>query len=570
MKTTVEKLLKIDDNKELKLLAGTKGVKNVINSINIMDNPESTEWIMPGDLVITTGFFFKGSQLLQKNIIKELAESNCSALALKPRKYFGSMPETLIEAANDYNLPLLEISIDSSLSQVSNKVSRILIEQQESIVRKTLYIHEQLTEINLSGGGVSEITKEIVSVIENPLIVVSSDWRLIALQDHEQNPYILKDSIPLEKNQSLFQEQFKEGIPNDARDFKKSIKRKLSTGRKEIICRIVPIKAVEEIIGYIIVWETVSKMTKLDYIAIEKAAVNIAIELMKTKEVNEVKNKIKYNFFDDLLQNKMEKSNNFYHLAGLYGMSMDREYICITIRIDGFADYPFDSNEEVMQKKRQLTLATQTILNESKKIEKQNQTRVVHVERGREIVMFYPLKSTVSIKEADQLTRQFSEKLYANVNKKIEQLDLSIGISGTPYFLKDLNKSFQEAQKTLTLNKKINDKYPISHYNDYLIHDLLSLTENKNKLEKYYRYTLSNLENYDNENKTDMLYTLETYFNCQGNIEQASKQLFIHRNTLVYRLNKIMDLLNVDLKNAKESFELQVGFVVKKVLNTFE
>src|SRR5690625_4707843 len=264
-----------------------------------MYNSVSFEWILPEDLVITTGFVFKDAPALQRQTIKELSESNCSALAVKPRKYFGSMPEALVEAADEFGLPLLEIPITMTLSDVSHQVNRVLVEEQESLIQKTLHIHEKLTEISLSGGSIQEITQEVAGVIENPVLVVSDEWDLLTFQEHEDNPYPLKQYIQLERDQTLFTERFKKDIPNDARSFKKSIKRKINVGKEEIICRVIPIKAIEEILGYIVVWETVSKMTKLDYVVIEKASMNMAFDLLKQKEVNEVKNKIRFNFFDD-------------------------------------------------------------------------------------------------------------------------------------------------------------------------------------------------------------------------------------------------------------------------------
>lgn len=292
MRITVNRLLEFEKSNNLKLLAGAEGRNNVIYSTNMMDNPESSEWIMPGDLVITTGFIFKDNQEFQRQIVKELSESNCSALALKPRKYFGTTPQSLIEAADEFHLPLLEIPLTYSLSLLAHDINQELLKEQDSMIQKTLYIQEKLTEITLAGGGIKEITKEIASTVRNPIIVVSTDWQLLALSEHNQNAYPLIDTIQMSEKHSLFPESFKKNIPEDARNFKKSIKRKIVVDDKEIICRIVPIKAVEEILGYIVVWETVSKMSKLDYIVIEKAAMNMALELMKQQEVNEVKNKI--------------------------------------------------------------------------------------------------------------------------------------------------------------------------------------------------------------------------------------------------------------------------------------
>lgn len=257
-------------------------------------------------------------------------------------------------------------------------------------------------------------------------------------------------------------------------------------------------------------------------------------------------------------------------MAGLYGMNVEAQYICIFMTINGFPDHPFDSDEEVIRKKRKLTATVQIILKELQHIQREESTHVVHLERGRQLLFFYPMREDVTMKEAQKLTKCFSDLLYDQVISHTSDADIKIGIGGTPHRIEELNKSFQEAQKAISLTTRLENDSPVSHYNEYLIQELLSHNDAKEKLEMYYKYTLSDLVSYDQTNKTDLLSTLETYYQTQGNIEQASQQLFIHRNTLVYRLNKIMSLLDVDLKNAQESFKLQFGFIVKNVLQSMD
>jgi hypothetical protein len=70
---------------------------------------------------------------------------------------------------------------------------------------------------------------------------------------------------------------------------------------------------------------------------------------------------------------------------------------------------------------------------------------------------------------------------------------------------------------------------------------------------------LDALVEYDRRTNSELTKTLEVYLQCNGNITKATKALHIHRNTMKYRLEKIVDLSGIDLDDAEQRFELQLS-----------
>ena len=60
--------------------------------------------------------------------------------------------------------------------------------------------------------------------------------------------------------------------------------------------------------------------------------------------------------------------------------------------------------------------------------------------------------------------------------------------------------------------------------------------------------------------------TLEAYFKANGNVSEASKNLFIHRNTFIYRLEKIKEILKTDLNDAEQNFNYQLALKIYRIL----
>jgi len=70
---------------------------------------------------------------------------------------------------------------------------------------------------------------------------------------------------------------------------------------------------------------------------------------------------------------------------------------------------------------------------------------------------------------------------------------------------------------------------------------------------------------YDIEHSGDLLHTLEVYFRCHGNASQGASVLFLHRNGLLYRLNRIEQLLNVSLSDPSIRLPLELAVHVVNV-----
>lgn len=69
------------------------------------------------------------------------------------------------------------------------------------------------------------------------------------------------------------------------------------------------------------------------------------------------------------------------------------------------------------------------------------------------------------------------------------------------------------------------------------------------------------LAEYDRERRSDLVRTLETYLAVGANASEAADRLFLHRNSLLYRLQRIGDLTGLDLKDPQARLALQLGLL---------
>ena len=76
-----------------------------------------------------------------------------------------------------------------------------------------------------------------------------------------------------------------------------------------------------------------------------------------------------------------------------------------------------------------------------------------------------------------------------------------------------------------------------------------------------FRDLVEPLVRYDRERGSDLVRTLRVYFACGANASEAADKLFLHRNSMIYRLARIEKLTGADLKNPRVGLILQLGLL---------
>lgn len=567
MVITVKKLLTNKKLEQSRLVAGKKGIDKSISSTNIMDNPQSFEWLVPGDLVLTTGFVFKDDPDFQKKVIQELVDANCSALAIKPRKYFGSVPQEMIDLANNYQFPIIEIPQHLSLSQFSNIVNKEIFQLQDSIVQKTLYIHEKLTDISLAGGGSEDILKEVAFVIEDPVLLLDEEGNLLAYQDWKGSllPF-MKELIDDDKKINL-KDNFFASLPKDTTDFRKSIKKVLELQNESIICRILPIKALQELLGYVLVFEIVTKLERIDYIAVEKGATIIALDILKKKEIAEATLQSQNNFFQDLISGNIQSRKDAEQMAVKHNLSRNMDNTCIVLEFTPKNNKVYLESNTLPKNRILLSIMEKIISKYVNASELSCKITPVVSVQGKRLVLIIQLLRGKSRKDTKELLEKISTLLENGLSEEFSEWGFQFGIGKVYDTLLELSQSREEAEEALRLNKELKTNKVVSHIDDYLVYELLTDISDKRLLSYFYEETIQPLDEYDQINNMNLVETLQFYIHYMGNVGEASRHLYIHRNTMNYRVDKIMNTLDMDLRDAQDFLKLQLGLYIRQLLN---
>lgn len=177
-----------------------------------------------------------------------------------------------------------------------------------------------------------------------------------------------------------------------------------------------------------------------------------------------------------------------------------------------------------------------------------------------DIAIIKEISTSIDNKDLEKLARSIIDSLESETPSKA-----LVGIGTQVKGIKDLARSFKEAQVALEVGKVFDTEKVIVSYENLgiarLIYQLPSTLCEMFLREVFKRGSIESLDH-------ETLFTIQKFFENNLNVSETSRKLFVHRNTLVYRLEKIRKLTGLDLREFDDAIVFKVALMVKKYLDS--
>lgn len=176
------------------------------------------------------------------------------------------------------------------------------------------------------------------------------------------------------------------------------------------------------------------------------------------------------------------------------------------------------------------------------------------------IVIVREVKDNIKSEETELLARQIIDTVTTEA-----LVNIKIGVGTIASNIKDIAKSYKEARIALEVGKVFDeDKYIISYDNLGIARLIYQLPTTLCELFLSEIFKKESIDSLDSET----LYTIQMFFDNNLNISETSRQLYVHRNTLVYRLDKVRKITGLDLRIFDHAIVFKVALMVKKYLTS--
>ncbi|ACB84607.1 PucR family transcriptional regulator [Natranaerobius thermophilus] len=167
------------------------------------------------------------------------------------------------------------------------------------------------------------------------------------------------------------------------------------------------------------------------------------------------------------------------------------------------------------------------------------------------IVLLLDFKETDDIENIDRKLKDF-----------LNSNNLTAGVSFTFNDLMKLGIYYNQSVNALQFGETLDTKGPLFYFESYYIYNLLSEVSTRQNLSSYCHPAIYKIIAYDKTNGTDYYKTLYEYFlNC-NNITMTAKKLYIHRNTMAHRLEKLKEITGLNFDDGEQCFRLFLSYKI--------
>lgn len=545
----LDELFRIPIFQHAKIVAGHRGAHRNVTSVNMMDAPDIIDFLKPDELLLTTAYAIKDHPGALETLVRRMAEHGCAGLGIKTKRFLSEIPANVLRMADILDFPIVELPLDQALGDMLSESLSFILEKKTEELRFALDTHQSFSQMVMKGKGLPEIIASLAGLLECPVLLLDSKPEPISFSVHFQHPpyqgvipQILRfvrehaDSDPAARHFCLLE----------------------PTAIRPLEVFACPIKT-DRPQGCLFVMNPELKTTPLPQLAIEQAANILGFEMMKRQAVKERSRRYKNEFFSDLVEGRVASEQEIINRGKNYGLlNPPSPYICVVARMDETADGPNSPEsrpaEDIYARRDDLYA----------------QLKLEFSEEGLPFVMFTKNDQFILLVSV-QRTESGEKTLLRRLSTVQEQLyrrlavPLSIGV-GTPVEqLIDIPLTYSQASDALQAGYSANKRLFVQSYRAKETADLLRLINNEDLVE-FWRDSFMDLLNREEKEKEELMKTLRVYLDNQCQIAETAKQLYIHRNTVIYRLEKCEQLTRRRLRDPGDSLRLRIAFVIDSFL----
>jgi sugar diacid utilization regulator len=165
--------------------------------------------------------------------------------------------------------------------------------------------------------------------------------------------------------------------------------------------------------------------------------------------------------------------------------------------------------------------------------------------------------------------RRVAEAVARELASSMHGFTFSVGHSRMAADPVDLHRSANEALLAANVSDaRKEDSAEVLAFEDTGAYRLLlpAMSESPDELQRFYDETVSAIVRYDEQYETELVQTLETFLDCDGNVAGSAQRLYTHRHTVRYRLERVRDLTGLDVGSSEGREKLSLGLKAMRVL----
>lgn len=520
MKLTVKEALKLDVFKSASLLAGEKGLGRYIEKVTILDSPDISSWVSGNELIVTNAYVLKAEAASQEQIINGLIDKGCSAMAIKLGRYINTIPQHIIDLANEKSFPIISLSFEATWTDIINEVLTKILNLKYHLLQQSkdvsdIYMREIFYESGYKG-----ICTNLAQALDATVIICDSYGNHLCStirQGDQVYPNAIKEASVKYRTKEV----------------------NLFDSAENAAIIFSPVVVRHELLGFLYLKRPPGELSYIQRSNIDHALMTVALQMLKQKTSDITKNRVKIQLINEVIFNKHKDLESIKALALSYGWDITLSSAAVIFK---------SASEDIKKNEDLFNHANRYI---------DNHEGLFLVNRYNDVLMFIAcsdINKVVVLAKVKSISG-YLQKNFAGFK------EYKVGI-GQICCYQDFAVSYNQARDAIGIGQAISPEKMIYDIDDLIIYRILWNYSGATELERFVEATIGALINEDDDT-SKLINTLEKFL-AYKNIRQTAEQLYIHNNTAVYRLNRIKAILNVDLEDPEISYKLTNAIKIYK------
>ena len=521
----VKDILTLDTFNGSKLISGSLGLNSRVKNTTFIDAPDGYYWCKKGDFILTTGYPFINENLEKdlRRLIDNLVAKEVTAIGLKIGRYIPYIPEGIISYADEVNLPI--ISLPNNIPWADMIVSVITHINQKNMIEleKTHNVYEKFQDYLNQNIKVNTIPDFLTSIIEYDVSVHFNNFNKL---------YNSRDVV-------FTREEAEEFVDRKFDEKNEPIQKTRYNGKE---CTVKWISSSSKLEGVIIIWGKGFLIDAWRRAAIEQAAAIISFEIERLRSFMLTFQQFRNKFIEDLISKKME-FNVMVRKAKELEWKINDSYSLVLIEIG-------NGTENNYIKKMRIKEKVVEVLNRD------------FIKFSTEILIGFDDKNQLVLFLSEKHSKKDSLMKIKQILSDLNLKKVFIGI-GQKHDVTSIKESYKEAKLALqvlmnTENKSKLKDVKIQYFDELRVDRIIHSHNPQEEIKKLFDQYLTGVYEHDRARDTDLILTLRTFIDNNTNYEKTSKELFVHKNTVRYRINIVEKIIKLDLKDNNNILFLQL------------
>jgi len=477
----------------------------------------------------------------------DLLSTAPAALVVSSTHELGSMG--MGSAQVDY--PVLMLPPGAEPRGIVDAVSGRLDDQRTRLAVQGIDVYRRLAELAIAGKGLASIASTVATLLGLPVSVVDEEWRPVCSFGVDGAAVAVPDERLIEG----LRERLRPNLERERLIPSSPPVLHVSLAGEPHAYVAAPIVLPTGPVGYIWADAAVAALEPLVDVTIGHAATVCAIEMARQRAVLEAQLHLRGNFVEELLTEGYHSIEAMRQRARFLGHDLDGPHAVVILDIDNFARYiaarPVSGEGAIVKLKERFTrLAADAVADGGSALLWQQSDAVVAL---------VPVRDGATPSE---LARRI-ETVRAMVQARLGGPSISAGIGRVYDDPAHLRRSYVEAREAVRIGLTTTGTGTTMPFDRLGVYRLLFRLRESAELGEFCDELLGPLERYDRARGADLVYTLERYLACNCNVARATEELHLHRNGLLYRLQRIVEITGADFNDARQRLSYYLAVLAR-------